>query len=118
MRRRGSPAAYAVPFPLSIAPRRGSGKVASPPPARTPRKTARRLSDFLAMGGSLSLSFVSRGESGSRGHGAEALAGGDLGQECHQLVAVGFEPALPGGQLGLVAGRLLVAGGVAEDVAQ
>ena len=36
------PSAYAVPLPLSIAPRRGSGTTTLAPPARRPRRTVRR----------------------------------------------------------------------------
>src|SRR4051812_7936726 len=94
-----------------MAARRGNGMVASPPPTRAPRRTVRRLRIILAIGSS-------SGESGRQGDGAEALSRGDLGEERDQAVAAGLEGLLPGGQLGLVGGGLLVAGGVAEDVAE
>src|SRR5438105_2882336 len=85
--------------------------VASPPPARAPRRRARRLRIILAMG---CLACAS----GSRRNRAEAVARGDRGEKRAELAAARGEGLLPPRQLRRIGAGLGVAGGVAEEVAQ
>src|SRR4051794_39214972 len=98
-----------------MAPRRGNGIAARPPPARTPRSTARRFSLMLLM---RSPFRESRASWRRDRDGAKTFAGRHLDQESGHLVVRLGEELAPRIERDLVSARLGVAHRVAEDVLQ
>src|SRR5262245_8928457 len=104
----GSPLASAVPFEFSMASSMGRPTVVAAPPARRPRRTARRLRANRFMAGLL---FLFR-----HAHIGERGAGHDLDDGLLELVSGALEGALDGEDRGALPLRLLVPHRLPEEV--